>query len=45
MFKALLQYVPLGPVILAVLLFVLMPFDEGRSQGAPPHKITYLYFD
>lgn len=36
MFRALLRYVPVGPLLLAVLLFVLMPFDrEGRERGMP----------
>lgn len=36
MFRALLSYVPVGPLLLAVLLFVLMPFErEGRESGQP----------
>ncbi|HEY3488036.1 MAG TPA: hypothetical protein VGL10_08215, partial [Gammaproteobacteria bacterium] len=37
MFKILLQYVPLGPVIVALLLFVLLPFDEV-------HSITGMFY-
>lgn len=36
MFKALLHYVPLGPLLLAVLLFLLLPFDrEGKGSEEP----------
>jgi hypothetical protein len=33
MFKALFQYVPLGPLLLALLLFLLMPFDQERNES------------
>ena len=29
-----LQYVPVGPLILAVLLFVLLPFEEAQAAGS-----------
>ena len=32
-FKTVLRYVPLGPLLLAILLFLLMPFDKGPKEG------------
>jgi hypothetical protein len=44
MFKALFQYVPLGPLLLALVLFLLMPFDQAeKERGEPvqtPHRIS-----
>lgn len=39
MLKALFRYVPVVPVILAVLLFVLLPFDKAQSMGNASHEI------
>lgn len=41
MFKALLQYLPLGPLIGAVVLFALLPFDKAQApQPALRHPVT-----
>jgi hypothetical protein len=48
MCRAILRYVPLVPLILAVLLFVLMPFDDearkdsGESAQAPAMAVSVL---
>lgn len=40
MFKDWLQYVPIGPLLLAVLLFVLLPFEEGQAAGTRPESMN-----
>jgi hypothetical protein len=43
MCRAILRYVPLGPLILAVLLFVLMPFDrEKQEEGGESARVPAI---
>jgi hypothetical protein len=41
-FKAWLQYVPLVPLIAAVLLFLLMPFEGARESSGEPVAATAM---
>jgi hypothetical protein len=34
MFKALFDYFPVGPVLVALLIFILLPFDESNALTA-----------